>query len=182
MHSLSVLLEKPLEIRLGDGEKPSVENVLQITKTHPRDRRDLEKERARRFYFVSTTSSVVARALFGSRNEQAVCLSLITCCHSFPNTLAFGFSLGLAEEGAALAVTQAGQGQESSLEAEGGVISLSRGGSKGTEPSSSESPDQLLGVGPSAPSQRALGCRGPVNCTVMAGSSAEINMCFEFSK
>lgn len=35
MHSLSVMLDKPLEIRLGDREKPNVKNVLQSPSSIP---------------------------------------------------------------------------------------------------------------------------------------------------
>lgn len=44
MPSLSVLPEKPLEIRLGDGEKPRCEKCVAIAKTHPRDCRDFKKK------------------------------------------------------------------------------------------------------------------------------------------
>ena len=86
----------------------------------------------------------------------------------FPKCIFFGV---FTKEGQEFIATPAGKWQKSSVEAGVDVTSICKAGGKVFKPSS------LM-----APEQRARGCRGPVNCTVMPGASSGMNMCFEFSK
>lgn len=87
----------------------------------------------------------------------------------FPKHIPFGV---LTKKGEALVVTLAGKWKRGSGKAEEGVTSIYKSGSRShqtRQPRPASWP-------------RAQGCSGPINCTVMAGASAGINMCFEFSK